>query len=376
MEETKELLWIIRNFISNKKYMSEKDIDERKLYELAKKHKVNNFLKDWAEENCQSDEIKKLIQNDYNMQIMKDTNQNIELEKMLTEFEKNGIEAIIVKGAIIKEIYPQNYMRQMCDIDIMIHEKDFKKALKIMKNLGFYQFYNHEKHLTLKKDPFVVVEIHRKLILEKDVGHDYFLDVWPRCVKYKNYKNIYQLSREDSYIFCILHLIIHFKSTGIHLRDVLDVYLYQEKYKDVLDYNKLKEQFIKLGVSDFEENIKKIAYKWFSSDKIEDFDEIEKFILNGTNLNNMVQYNIGKDEGRGKYLLNLFFPSYKVMKNKYPVLEKQPVLLPIMWGARIFKDIFSQETSLKTRFNTIKLIQNTKKEDVEKIQEIYKKLGI
>ena len=128
--------------------------------------------------------------------------------------------------------------------------------------------------------------------------------------------------------------------------------------------------------SQFEKNIKRIAYQWFGEEKIEDFDEVEKFILKGVSVNNNVNYHLGQRNGKLSYALGLFFPEFKVMKEKYPILQKVPVLLPVSWIMRILKDVFSKETTVKMRLDTIKLIQETNQENVEDIQKVYKKLGI
>ena len=377
MEEAKFLLKIMKCYLKNEDAGINENIDENKLYKLARKHLMSNFLYNWSVKNAKSAEIKNAIKTDYITQIFKDTNENIELKKILDEFEKENIQTVIVKGAVMKDIYPENYMRQMCDIDILVHESDFKKATKIMENLKFSKFYNHEKHLIFTKGQYITVEMHRKLILQRDsVAHDYFLNIWSQCEKYREYKNILVLNVDDAYIFCILHLLIHFKFNGILMKDLLDVYLYNEKYKNVMNYDKIFQKFKDFGIVEFEKNIKSIAYKWFSAEEIENFDEVEKFILKGANITTQINYSVSKNDKKSKYLLKLFFPEFDIMKEKYPVLNTVPVLLPFTWIARIFKDIFSKETTLQTRFDTIKLINSANQEDIENIKKIYEKLGI
>ncbi len=376
MNEAKVLLEIIRCFIENRECIVGQEIDEKKLYQLAVCHKVSNFLVEWAKKYAKSDEIKQLILSDYHRQIMKDTNETIELEQMLNEFEEAEIKTLVVKGVIMKAVYPQSYMRQMCDMDIMIHGDDFKKASKIMKGLGYEEYYDHEKHLVFEKMPFMIVEMHRKLIPGADVSHEYFNEIWPLCISFRDYKNIVQMTLEDSYLFCIIHLIRHFKYAGIQIRDVLDVYLFYEKYKEFFDFNKINKKLEEFKAEEFERNIRKIAYRWFGTEKIEDFDEVERFILKGASERNRIDYEVGKNEGKSQYALRLVFPEFKIMREKYPILKKAPIFLPFTWVARIFKDIFSKETTVKTRINTIKMIQDTNQEEVEYIENIYKKLGI
>lgn len=377
MKEAKSLLEIVKCFLLEKDCTLDYDIEEKKLYQLAKVNQLSNFLENWAQKNSKSETIRNQIAQDYSAQIVKDTNQTIEIEKILNAFEENHIKTLIVKGSVIKDIYPQNYMRQMCDIDILVEPDNFKKAAKIMKDMGYQKYYNYEKHLIFTKDPFIIVELHRKLILKKEIiGFDYFKDVWPLCVKYKNYENIYQLDVNNAYVFCIHHLLIHFKITGITAKDVLDVYLYNEFYKDVLNYDTLNKIFADLGILEFSKNIKNIAYKWFGTDKIDDLDEIETFILKGRNLNNRVNYSIEENNGKLNYFVQLLFPKMEIMQEKFPVLNKFPLLLPAMWITRIVKDVTSKGTSLKTRFDTIKLIKEADKQEIQNIKDIYQKFGI
>lgn len=376
MKEAKNLLKIIKFFLYEKECILNNEVDEEKIYKLAKINGVSNFLENWAQKYCKSKKVKAEVYKDYTTQIVKDTNENIEIEKILNILEENNIQALVVKGAIMKNIYPQNYMRGMCDIDILVNKNDFKKTSQIMKNMGFSKFYNYEKHLIFTKPPFIIVELHRKLVLNKHIGYEYFKNVWPLCVRYKSYKNIYQLDIENSYVFCILHLLMHFKFTGIKIRDILDVYLYHEKYKDDLNYDKLEKIFNELDIKEFEENIKKISYKWFGTENISDFSDVEKFILKGKNGNNRINYSIGESDGKINFIINLLFPELKIMQEKYPILEKAPILLPVMWVARISKDVCSKVVPLKTRLKTIKLIKEADTEEINKVKDIYKKLGI
>lgn len=376
-KEAKSLLEIIKSFLSETEGTVATDIDEKKLYQLAKANSVSNFLQKWAQKYCKSQAIKEKIDQDYSAQIVKDTNQEIEVEKLFYALEQHNIKTLVVKGVLMKDIYPQNYMRQMCDIDILVNSDDFKKATKMIENMGFHKLYNQEKHLIFTKPPFMMIELHRKLILKKDVvGYEYFKDVWPLCIQYKKYQNIYQLDRNHAYVFCILHLLTHFKFTGIKIKDVLDVYLYNETYKEDLNHEKLNEIFQDLGITDFAKNIKEISYKWFGEQSLDEFDEVEEFILKGTSSNNRVNYSIGKNNGKIKFLRELLFPNREVMQEKYPSLKKNPLLLPIMWITRIGKDVFSKGIPLKNRIHTLKLIKQANHEEIEKVKSIYHKLGI
>lgn len=376
MEEAKLLLKIIKSFMEDKKCPENPNISEEKLYKLAKKHKVENFLKNWAETKCKNEEIRNKILSSYNIQIIKDTNENIELEQILNKFEEATIETLVVKGVTMKEVYPKDYMRKMCDLDILVHSKDFKIASNIIKALNFEKLHNEEKHLVFQKKPLIYVELHRKLMPDGDISSDYYNNIWSSSIKYRNYNNIYRMNIEDTYIFCIIHLLRHFKEAQIKIRDILDVYLINEKYKNIFNLKQLDKTLEKLEAKKFEENIKKISYKWFETSEINEFDEIEEFILQDISIKNEVNCDIEKNNGKINSIIQMFFPKFKRMKAEYPILKKLPILLPIIWIIRIFKKLFSKERTMKERVNKIKLIKNANKEEVKKIDNIYKKLGI
>lgn len=181
---------------------------------------------------------------------------------------------------------------------------------------------------------------------------------------------------EDSYIYCIAHLIRHFKIAGITIRDVLDVYLYYETYKYKLDREKVQEKLVEFGIEKFEENIRRIAYNWFGEEPNDIFDEVEKFILQGTSEMNQVNFNIGENGSKITYLRHLVFPTFSIMKGKYPILEKWPILLPFTWGVRLVHDVFSKEATVGERLHKVKLIYGAESDDVNQTRNIYEKLGI
>lgn len=376
MNEAKVLLEIITNFIEQKEGGIVSEVDEEKLYQLAVNHRVSNFLVNWAKKKATSKKIKELVLADYHRQIIKDTNENIELEQILQCFEESGVKTLVAKGVTMKEVYPQSYMRQMCDTDLLVAPKDFKKAVAILKEIGYNTFHDTEHHLILKKEPFMIIELHRKLIFGQEIGYEYFNDIiWENAVPYQNYQHIFQMKREDAYIFCITHLIRHFKSSGIQIRDVLDVYLYHKRYKSILEKEAIRKKFCEWGIETFERNIREIAYQWFEAEVIE-FDEVQKFILQGLSIQNQVNFEVGNKGSKRRYFRQLLFPEFNVMKEKYPILERAPFFLPATWLIRILRDIFSKGVTVKSRLDTVKLIQDTKQEEVDKIQKIYQKMGI
>lgn len=164
MKEAKAVLEIIRSYMKKQEVVVGEEVDEESLYALAKKHKVSHFLIDWAKRGCQTEKIRNEILADFEGQIMKDTNENVEFASILEKFEKENIQTLVVKGFLMKEVYPQSFMRQMCDIDLLVSGSHFRKAMQLLEELGYHKFENTEHHWVFVKEPFMVLELHRKLI--------------------------------------------------------------------------------------------------------------------------------------------------------------------------------------------------------------------
>lgn len=378
MDEALILLQIIKDYIRDKKCYISKKVDENKLFQIANIHNVSNFLQTWANEYA-TKELKDKVDMDFNKQILKDTNQSIEFENLLNRLEESDIKTLVFKGFLTKSLYPQEYMRKMCDIDILVEKQNLKKTSQIIKDLGFERFNNYEKHLSFVKNILVIIELHRDMTVPEDVGYEYFINILDKAIKYENYKNIYQMNLEDSYLFSIVHLLIHFKENGITIRDVLDIYLFNEKFHNFMDYEKLNKVLEELEIKSFEKEIREIAYKWFESEKEikkEELGNIEKYILSGPSTNKCILNTMIKDMNKQDVVFRLFFPEFKVMKNTYPILRKTPVLLPFVWIYRIIRGVFEKTITLKDRFKKIDLVKNVKEEDIDNIKDIYKKLEI
>lgn len=47
--------------------------------------------------------------------------------------ESQQIEYILLKGAVIRDLYPQKWMRTSCDIDVLVHEDELNCAISIIE---------------------------------------------------------------------------------------------------------------------------------------------------------------------------------------------------------------------------------------------------
>ena len=70
------------------------------------------------------------------------------------KLEENKIRHQVLKGAVMKHIYPRPEFREMGDIDIMIYEDSLEQAEKVVEELGFVKYQTVKHHEIFFKKPF------------------------------------------------------------------------------------------------------------------------------------------------------------------------------------------------------------------------------
>ena len=168
---------------------------------------------------------------------------NIQLLNQLNDINQlmasNGIEAVFLKGSahLLTSLYDDIAERMVGDIDFLVPEADYFKALELLLNTGYKPIVevNNEMAKTLKHYPRLTnynypaaVEVHRQVIAPP--YHRYFDAGLMLAAKQK--LNLQQ----TFYIPSVSHLIIHnalnvqindksYKNTSINLRQLYDLLL-------------------------------------------------------------------------------------------------------------------------------------------------------
>ena len=264
-------------------------------------------------------------------------------------FKKNKIQHLMVKGTILRDLYPYPEMRLMSDADILIKEEEYAKIKPIMQELGFVEQYESDHELVWKKNDFTI-ELHKRLVpsYNKDY-YEYFGDGWKLATRIDESTGECFMTDEDNFIYNFVHYAIHFRNGGIGVKHVTDFYVILNKNPS-LDFAYIEAELEKLQLLEFWKNTKKLLDVWFDSVEVDEItDLMTKTIFNsgayGTqegriNAEALRAGNDGKN-AKKKRIISLIFPSYANMKLKYKVLKKAPILLPIMWVVRWLEAIFT-----------------------------------
>ena len=113
--------------------------------------------------------LKTQLKERYNVSIKQSIIQDYEGENALHALSDGGLSCIALKGWELRILYPELTMRQMADLDILVHPYDFDLIKSVMEKLGFSGGTESSwKHDSFKKKD-VHVEMHKRLTDDSDM---------------------------------------------------------------------------------------------------------------------------------------------------------------------------------------------------------------
>ena len=300
-----------------------------------------------------------------------------ELKKIEKSFEENGIACQPMKGARMKFYYPAPEMREMSDIDILIHKDSFDKAAEELKSMGYILDESIKHHDIYKKPPHMVIEAHRAMY-DKTVDYtqyEYFSNL-SKAVLREGCSYIYDFTTEDFYLYMIAHMAKHFYAKGCGIRNIVDIYVYRKKFADVMDYKYVTEELAKLGLSTFTKHMETLAEIWLCGKEDDEFyDQLFEYMLDsgiyGKDENgiwNKFCEEQMKDKEPSRLQLKwwYWFPPLHYMSEYYPWLEEHPRLLPWAWVVRGVNGVFKKKGTDKRH-----MIKEIDQENIKIYQNIY-----
>ena len=359
------IITLLRSGLTGESLCLPEGFDLKEAYSQMTRHCVQELCYLGAV-NCGVDKklpiMQKLFQ-DYAKQMICSERQMNALRTLLQDFEKNGIDYLLLKGSVLKQLYPSPELRQMGDADILIRNEQYHKIRLIMAELGFAEKavgpYDYTWDL-----PELHTELHYRLASPADVEFlGYFGDGWRRSKKTEK-PCCYAYSIEDHLIYLFMHFAKHYRDSGIGLKHAVDLWVYAKAYPEMNGLY-LKQELSKLHLWEFYCNIQNMLQTWFSGSTA---DEKTSFITNvifesgafGAHETFLVSTGVRAAKRSGssrtaqlRRAADVMFPSRETMTKRYPMLGKRPALLPIMWIVRGLRVLAVQPEKIRQQKNQI-----------------------
>lgn len=297
--------------------------------------------------------------------------------KVRKALEDAGIPFVLLKGARLMDLYPEAWMRTSSDLDVLVEQGNYKKAVEALKTSGLVFFRETPHDASLFTESNYHVELHHSLVeegrLPKTTG--ILEQVWKYTTPIDG-RFERKLDDEMFYFYHLAHMAKHLKKGGCGVRYFIDLWLLNHRTQ--FDMNKRDSLIGKSGLSEFADKSVQLSEKWFSSEQVQtDISEFEEFIIRGGILGSAesiaaMRKNVSKT--RFRYYFERIFMPYNKIKYKYPVLKRFPILLPFCWVWRWF-GLFNPKTR-KYVINEMKVEDRTDSESVAGVERLMKQLKI
>lgn len=313
------------------------------LYKMSRAHDVAHLVGDaLIKNNLVSGEYKEKFSKCVIAAVLRYEKQRYEYERIKNALAESKIKFMPLKGSVIRNMYPEPWMRTSCDIDILVEKSSLDAAKKAVQAIGFEYKGMGSHDISLFSASGVHLELHYSLIEDEVVSKaDKVLkDAWEGAENCSQFE--YRMTDAMFYFYHIAHMAKHFLIGGCGVRPFIDIYIL--KCVCSPDQKGREELLRKGGLVEFAEGAEQLTDVWFCGKAPTKLtDSMCSFIIRGGvygNFENNVAVRQNKQGGKLKYMLYKVFLPYNDIKLYFPVLEKHKVLLPFCEIVRWFRLLF------------------------------------
>lgn len=344
-----------------------KDVDFAELSSLSYIHKMTPVIySSLTKYYSDDDAVKEYCTSIKKTALMQATSQVAKSRAILevcAKLAERGIKAAIVKGVVLRALWPEPDLRISTDEDVLVSAEQFDEASDVICSLGFEEKKgtgdeSNVRPFTDKKSG-LYIELHNSLFYGGNEYNKKMASFFRNSVDNLEEVEIdgckiYTLSPTDSLLYLILHSFKHFIHSGFGLRQLCDFIIYAKRYANYTNAEYIVDSLRSVRAVGFLDGLISIGEKYFGVTKAElgfafhdavsyDTEDLISDIVSGgaygsSSLERVHSAHItlsSAKSGKRRSALSAIFPSYESMRAHYPFLAKHKCLLPAAWINRI-----------------------------------------
>lgn len=304
---------------------------------------------------------------------------NYEFHRLCEALETAKIPFLPLKGSVLRNYYPEPWMRTSCDIDILVHEEDLERGVSYLsQTLGYDRIERGSHDFSLYKSNDIHLELHFDLVEEGRANNaiDVLQSVWDNASLCKNSAYRYEMNDSYFYFYHIAHMAKHFEVGGCGIRPFLDLWILNRCQE--LKANDRDKLFAQAGLEKFAMAAKTLSEVWFDHKPADALSlQMQDYLLHGGvfgSAENRVALHQAEKGGRLGYFKSRMFAPYEKLRRYYPILEKHRWLMPVMQVRRWFL-IFDPNVFRRTK-RELKTNQSIDPSGANEMHSFLKNLGL
>lgn len=323
-------------------------------------------------------EVNKNFQERAVEQVIRQIIQEKEFLTLLLQLKEKGLDPIVMKGMPVRNLYPQPCLRPSVDEDILIPKEEVEIYHRELAGEGLLLIESEESVLNAdelgyyRTDSPTFIEVHTcPFPMDSEAYGDcnrFFENVWERTIQLRiEDVEVRTLHPTDHLLFLILHAYKHFLHSGVGIRQVCDIGIFTEAYREEIDWKYIMKCCQEQHTERFCIALFWIADKYLGfpmpavwqditvdevpllmdilSGGIYGVNDINRAHSSTITLEAVSAYKTGRTD---KGLLASLFPKSSSLQSSYPYLVRFPWLLPVAWGQRITRYVMTESRNKNT----------------------------
>ena len=184
-----------------------------------------------------------------------------EEERITALLDREGIPYIPLKGAVVRPLWPEPWMRTSCDLDLLVHREDAAAAATLIcENLGYTaKGETYHNHSLYSEGEAVHLELHFSLT-EGGTADPALSRVWDYAAPLRGARWV--LSPAFLLFHLVSHLATHFLNGGGGARAIADLYLVRAMLE--IDGEEFAALAREAGLLTFARAVFALSEVWFS----------------------------------------------------------------------------------------------------------------
>ncbi len=313
-------------------------------------------------------ELDKTVFEDYQSRSLRAATRQIvqanEFLTLLLHAQATGLDPVVMKGIIVRNLYPLPMLRSSVDEDLLILPNQVEAYHQFLLSEGLScdvpDVSTEQEPSYHKASSPTYIELHTSpLPADSDAYGDcnaLFDGVLNRTVTVQiEDVTVRTLEPTDHLLFLICHAYKHFLHSGVGIRPVCDIGMFSQAYGTEIDWNTVLSACYSISIDRFAAALFRISEKHLGFDMpdafagidVDETDLLDDMLSGGLygtadidrlHSSNMTLEAVSANKSgkhRGGLLHSVFLPA-KSLSSRYPYLRRFPVLLPVAWSQRIF----------------------------------------
>lgn len=289
------------------------------------------------------DEVSQAFHQELMRAVYRDAQRDYAINLTNDLLEQAQIPHINLKGAEIRHVYPQTWMRTSYDIDILIRKSDIALVEEVLCSNKYVRLDDSSTHdYNFMSPNHIHIEIHHTLTQDGELSltDDLLKSVWDDyTIPGTNCKNRYSMTPELFVVYHLAHMGRHLLHGGCGVRPFIDLWLINKQYS--IDSSKLDAVLTRCNLLALYDTSTELSKVWLEDNKHDEITKyFEKYILCGGvygTATNAAKVKAASGIGKVRSFLNLMFLPKDNLEVLYPNLKKYPVLYPFYQIKRWFR---------------------------------------